>query len=69
MGTPMRVELDDLVDGVLRIYLKSSRMLLDFKMAHAACSIASTIANPCVEHCINGRVLLKTLHDVAGGGR
>jgi hybrid cluster-associated redox disulfide protein len=70
-GTPMRIELHDLVDDVMRIYPKTIRVFLDFKMACVGCPIAGfhTVADACAEHDIDSRVLLKALHDAAEGRR
>jgi hybrid cluster-associated redox disulfide protein len=64
----MPIELNDLVDEVMRSHLTTIRVFLDFKMGCVGCPIACfhTVDDACAEHGVDRDIFLKALRGVAG---
>jgi hybrid cluster-associated redox disulfide protein len=64
----MPIELDDLVDEVMRNHPTTIRAFLDFKMGCVGCPIACfhTVDDACTEHGVDREVFLRALRDIAG---
>ncbi len=66
----MRIELDDLVDEVMRFHPQTIEVFLDFKMGCLGCPIACfhTVDDACIEHGVSRSELLQVLREVMGEG-
>lgn len=67
----MRIELDDLVEDVMRFHPETIRVFLDFKMGCVGCPIGifHSIRDACVEHGINSHAFLEALYQAIEGRR
>ena len=66
----MRIEMDTLVDDVMRRHPATIRTFLNYKMACVGCPIACfhTVADACREHGVEATSFLTALHTVVATG-
>lgn len=64
----MPIDLDDLVDEVMKGYPASIRVFLDFKMSCVGCPIACfhTVNDACLEHGVERNEFLRVLRESVG---
>jgi hybrid cluster-associated redox disulfide protein len=67
-GILMRIEMDTLVDDVMRESSATIRVFLDYRMKCVGCPIGCfhTVQDACREHGVNGAGFLAALQAVAG---
>ena len=59
------IEVDDLVDDIMRRWPETIRVFLDFRMSCVGCPIATfhTVEDSCREHGVDVQTFLAALHD------